>query len=137
MGATWTGCEFQFAAGERKDRVGELLIADESTREQQQQQEQLHAAAAELWQFAAAHLSPQQVQLLQQAAVSPRAGELLQRDTELLAAVQQLRDAEMQRLLLQLPEKQRKEAAADKDLQQRLLAEHSHLLRIVRDACAA
>ena len=116
--------------------MGELLVADESAREQGQQQMQLQAAAEEVWRFAAANLEPEQLQMLQQAANSPFASELHQRDPLLRQAVQQLRDAELKRLMQQLPEKQRVAAAGDPDMQRRLLVEQSHMLRLVRDACS-
>ncbi|KAL8439785.1 hypothetical protein Efla_006699 [Eimeria flavescens] len=125
------------ASGERKDRVGELLEADESAKQREEQHQRMHAAAQEIWQFAAAHLEPEQLHALQAAAESPfSAAQLQPREPLLQTAVQRLREAELQRLLLQLPEDQRAAAAADSETRQQLLGERSHLLQVVRDACA-
>ncbi|KAL8438219.1 hypothetical protein ACSSS7_000356 [Eimeria intestinalis] len=103
---------------------------------QEEQQQRMLAAADEIWQFAAANLKPEQLQALQEAAESPLSAGLQTREPLLQSAVRRLREAELKRLMQQLPAERRAAAATDLALQRQLLAEQSHLVRLVRDACS-
>ncbi|KAL8445019.1 hypothetical protein Emag_005253 [Eimeria magna] len=122
--------------GERRDRVGELLEADESAWEQEEQQQRMRTAAEEIWQFAAANLEPEQLQALQEAAENPLATELQKREPLLQSAVRRLREAELKRLMQQLPAERRAAAASDPAMQRQLLAEQAYIVRLLHDACS-
>ena len=119
-------------AGERRDRVGELLVDSEFAGQQQQQREMLEATT-EAWNFAAANLEPQQLEALQQAACNPVA-DLQQNNSLVQQAVKRLREAELNQLMQQLPEAQRAAVSVDPKLQQQLLLEQGYLLHLVQSA---
>ncbi|KAL8448132.1 hypothetical protein Emed_004002 [Eimeria media] len=102
----------------------------------EEQQQRMRLAAEEIWKFAAANLKPEQLHALQQAAESPYSPELQTREPLLQSAVQRLRQAELKRLMQQLPKDRRAAAETDPTMQRQLLAEQSHLVRLVRDACS-